>query len=317
MVETNNQKKINLPVSPVTGSKNVKVEHELSSAKIIELYKHDYNIDVHNYFEDLECIQIYKCLDTGFRFYFPYSLAGSSELYKSLDHEHPDYYSLRLEHHLVDNYFKEGKKVLEVGCGSGFFLKSLQGKGLECIGLEFNEDAVQFALNQGLSVLSQDLIDHSQSNLGKYDIVCSFQVLEHVVDIAGFLRACIASLKIGGKLIIVVPNNNPFLYKYDEYHTLNLPPHHMGLWDEMSFRNLSNFFPISLDRFFVEPLQKRDYAYYLQLHIKNLKHRIGLLSVLVEFLLLKMRPFRARSYLQKIICHSLPGRNITAIYTKQ
>jgi SAM-dependent methyltransferase len=316
MLKNSNQKKIDLVTSPMTGSNNVSLEYELSSAKIIELYQNDYGIDVHNYFEDLEVIQIYKCLDSSYRFYFPFNLAGNSELYKQLDRQ-VGYYSLRLEHHLVEGYFQKGQKVLEVGCGSGFFLEYLQKKGLECTGLEFNEDAVQHSTRKGLKVIHQDLIDHAQSNLGKYDIVCSFQVLEHVIDITGFLNACIDSLKIGGKLIIAVPNNNPFLYKYDLYHTLNLPPHHMGLWDEISLKNLSNFFPINQDKIIVEPLQEKDYIYYLKFQITNLKSRFIFLPTLMEFLLLKIRPHRLRQYLQKNICKSIAGRNIVGIYTKK
>ncbi|MBL1174992.1 class I SAM-dependent methyltransferase [Pantanalinema sp. GBBB05] len=321
MSNLSNKENINLVVSPITGSRNVKLEDELSSASIIKLYSHNYNLDVRDYFGNLKSIQIYRCLDTDFRFYFPYTLAGRSELYESLEN-YPSYYGLRLEHQLVKTYFRKGKKVLEVGCGSGFFLESLKKKGLECIGLELNEDAVRLATDKGLSVFAQDLIEHTQSNLGQYDIVCSFQVLEHIVDVSKFLRACVDCLKPGGKLIIVVPNNDPF-YKLDKYHTLNLPPHHMGLWNKRSLENLEKFFPIKVDKVFVEPLQLPVYTSYLQLQIEKWKSQASFLSKLVEFLLLKIRPYRVRGYLQKIVFSalpntpSLPGWNVIAIYTRQ
>jgi 2-polyprenyl-3-methyl-5-hydroxy-6-metoxy-1,4-benzoquinol methylase len=63
-----------------------------------------------------------------------------------------------------------------------------------------------------------------------YDAVCLFQVLEHMHDISGFFKHVRAFIKPQGKLIISVPNNNPYLYVNDKLHTLNLPPHHMGLW---------------------------------------------------------------------------------------
>lgn len=307
---------MNLVVSPITGFDHVELEEELSCSKIINLYQSEYNIDVSHYFKDLDFIHVYKCIDSGFRFYFPYVLAGNSDLYKALDH-YPGYYGIRLEHQLVENIFQKGQKVLEVGCGAGFFLSHLQQKGLVCTGLEFNEDAIQTAVDKGLSVFRQDLIGYAENHQDQYDIVCSFQVLEHIADVSNFLKACIQALKIGGKLIVVVPNNNPFLYKFDKYHTLNLPPHHMGLWDEASLRSLTKFFPLKIDRLFVENLQKEDYAYYLKLRMENLETQFGIWASAIKFLVMNIRPHRLRNYLHKIICQNLPGRNVTVIYTKQ
>jgi hypothetical protein len=77
------------------------------------------------------------------------------------------------------------------------------------------------------------------------------------------------ALKKGGKLIIGVPNSNPFLYKYDKYHTLNLPPHHMGLWNKFSLANLANYFPMSVDNIIVEALQQHEFEYYFKILFDN------------------------------------------------
>jgi hypothetical protein len=55
-------------------------------------------------------------------------------------------------------------------------------------------------------------------------------------------------LKPGGKLIIGVPNCEPWFRRFDKYEILNMPPHHMGLWNEKVFRAIQDIFGIRLDR---------------------------------------------------------------------
>lgn len=301
--------------SPITNNFNVMLEDELDHHLIIDAYKKDYNIDVSEYFEGVESVKIYRCLDTGYRFYFPLSLAAKSQLYEELQKQN-NYYGIKVEHQVAETFVKISDLVLEIGCGDGFFLEKLQQRGVSCTGLEFNEEAVQIGNGKNLNVLSQDIEQHSQENYEKYDIVCYFQVLEHIPDVYNFIQASINALKPGGKLIIGVPNSNPFLYRCDKYHTLNLPPHHMSLWDTKTLINFQKIFDIQLSDLFVEPLQYPDYEYYFKLQLQHLNSKFHLFSRVFEFFLLNMRPTRIRRKIQKVASKFFQGRNILAIYTK-
>ncbi len=301
--------------SPVSKSGNVILEEELSCQLIIDAYKRDYGIDVSEYFTGIDNVKIYKCLDTKYRFYFPFSLAGKSNIYEELQ-KMPGYYELRLEHQIAESFFTPNESVLEIGCGHGLFIEKLQAKGISCTGLEFNQAAVKVGIEKGLNILSQDIFEHSKEHGGSYDIVYFFQVLEHITQVNEFLQACIDVLKVGGKLIVGVPNSNPFLYKYDKYHTLNLPPHHMGLWDTTALANLQNFFSLRLNGVLVEPLQDCDYDRYFKLQAQQLKSQSKLSSMIIETFLVDLRPTRIRRQLQKFISKWVPGRNLLAVYTK-
>jgi SAM-dependent methyltransferase len=301
--------------SPVTNTYNVILEDDLICQLIIDAYKRDYNIDVSEYFEEINSVKIYKCLDTGYRFYFPFSLAGKSKLYEELQ-KRDGYYEIRLEHQVAETFFRANDLVLEIGCGNGFFLEKLQQRKILCTGLEFNEEAVRVGRDKGLSILNQDIAQHAKEYYESYDVVCSFQVLEHVSQVHDFIQASVNVLKPGGKLIFGVPNNNPFIYNYDKYHTLNLPPHHMGLWDTSSLANIQKFFGIRLNSILVEPLQEYEYEHYFKVKIQHLKSQSELLSRIVEAPLLYMRPTRIRQKLQKIIGRFSQGRNLLAVYTK-
>ena len=82
---------------------------------------------------------------------------------------------------------------------------------------------------------------HAENNAGKYDIVCLFQVLEHLTELTNFIQAIHKCLKPGGKFCIAVPNNDGFV-SYTPNYTFNLPPHHTILWTERSLRFLANKF---------------------------------------------------------------------------
>ena len=207
--------KDNQLVSPVTYTKNIALEAELSPEIITNAYKNEYGIDINEYFKEIDTVKIYKCLDTNYRFYFPFSLAGKSKLYEALQ-KYEWYYGLRQEHQLAETFIDQNSQVLEVGCGNGFFLQKLQTQGTKCTGLEFNVEAIKVGCEQGLNILKQDICEHSKEYYEKYDVVCAFQVLEHICQVGDFIQAALDCLKPGGKLIIGVPNSNPYLYKYDK-----------------------------------------------------------------------------------------------------
>jgi hypothetical protein len=94
-------------LSPVTGSENVTLEERLDPKKIINRYKTDYGFDPSAYFENVDGVAIYRCNDTGYRFYYPRSLAGESELYEYLQ-KLPWYYgNWRWEHDLANEHITE------------------------------------------------------------------------------------------------------------------------------------------------------------------------------------------------------------------
>jgi len=301
-------------VNPLAHSEVV-IEDEVDASLIIEAYARDYKIDVSEYFVDISSIKIYKCLETGYRFFYPHTLVGREDLYVKLQ-EYPQYYGLNYEHEIADKFIASNQIVLEIGCGRGYFLDKLNDKGARCVGLELNQSAISFARKKGLDVFSEDLNEHSKQNFEKYDVVCSFQVLEHIPNVGEVLQSSIDALKVGGLLIIGVPNSNPYLYGHEKYHTLNNPPHHMGLWDIDSLTNLQKIFNLRLKNLFIEPLQTHDYEKYFKLQCEHFQGHNRLIGFLLEFLLLKLRPSRLRLQIQALIAKKLSGRNLLAVFEK-
>ena len=295
--------------SPITGSNNVSLHAEFNTETIIEKYK-AINLDVTSYFIGLEKISLYTCNDTGYRFYYPFTIFGDDKFYEALQQNNKAYYpEKKWEHLKAKNIISRGAKVLEIGAGSGYFLQQLQSLDCKIIGLELNNKAILMAQEKGINILNELIEDHIIKHKEYYDVVCSFQVLEHIYDVKGFIKASLHALKKGGKLIIGVPHNNPYIYKHDKWHTLNLPPHHAGLWNRASFENFASVFNLRLSSMDVEPLKEHKEWFLAQKEFYSEKStaKAALLSLIPRFVYKRFL---------KLISSKIDGRNILVVYEK-
>lgn len=295
-------------VCPLSKSQNINKILEIDSALIINKYKNEINIDVNRFFKDYNSISLYKCLDCGYKFYYPFTSIGDKDFYEDLSKNRPNYYSNRWEHRKALKFIESDKMVLEIGSGFGAFLKLLIENKIEAKGLELNSHAVLKCLEEGLDVKQKLIQEEAETSKSVYDVVCSFQVLEHIKDVHSFIEASIEVLNKNGKLIIGVPNNNPFLFINDKYHTLNLPPHHAGLWDKNSLKALEKIFSLKLVNIEFEPLEV-SYDYFLNHQINNTS------NILLKKILIYLKKIMPR-LLKKLICHFVNGRNVLAIFIK-
>jgi SAM-dependent methyltransferase len=217
-------------------------------------------------------LEIWECEQTGYRFYFPFNLSGDSNFYEFFQKFDWYYMPWKWEHdlsvQLIDKF--KPNEVLEIGCARGAFLSGLKSRfsDLRLSGLELNTEAASFAISKGLNVKNELIENFSEFYGEKFDLVCNYQVLEHISNPKSFIENSLKCLKKGGKLIICVPNNNSFL-KYEEEEPLNYPPHHMGLWNDYSLKNLTKIFNIKLTSIHFEPVQEYHIDWYVRLILKK------------------------------------------------
>lgn len=260
--------------SPITNSEKIKKIQDLDIKKIQIEYLKRFDVNTHLFFQNVDFLSLYECLETGYQFYYPF-VSGDGNFYKQLSQFEWYYMPFKWEHRKSFEILKSNDNVLEIGCGKGGFLEYIKEKNntINTTGLELNLDAQKKAHEKGLNVLSESLEQHSVKFTSHYDIVCSFQVLEHIAEVKPFISQQIDCLKSGGKLIIGVPNNDGFA-KYDfENDILNMPPHHMGLWDSKSIRKLSSYFPINFIALYKEPLQSYHVNWFLSILDKRIRNK--------------------------------------------
>jgi SAM-dependent methyltransferase len=97
-------------------------------------------------------------------------------------------------------------KVLDIGCGPGALISELSRRGFDAYGVDGSSKAR--ALAQHLQSQCKRMQIHSDFRAdwkGTFDLVLSFEVIEHLHDDVGALRDWRRYLKTGGKLILSTP----------------------------------------------------------------------------------------------------------------
>jgi 2-polyprenyl-3-methyl-5-hydroxy-6-metoxy-1,4-benzoquinol methylase len=102
-----------------------------------------------------------------------------------------------------------GRRVLDAGCGNGYFSRMLAGRGAEVVGVEPTEVMSAFAreketeLRQGVTYVQADLT--RLPDLGNpFDAVVCSMVLMAIPDWRPAMRACVRALRPGGLFVFAV-----------------------------------------------------------------------------------------------------------------
>lgn len=99
-----------------------------------------------------------------------------------------------------------GRRLLEIGCGAGFFLKAAERAGWQVTGVELSEEGARFATERlGLEVL-RVRAEEMPLAPGSVDAAGMFDVIEHLFDPRSVLEAIARALAPGGTLVISTPN---------------------------------------------------------------------------------------------------------------
>lgn len=111
----------------------------------------------------------------------------------------------RLAHDVAYVPFKNGGRLLDVGCGAGNTLIRMRAYGWEAVGVDFDEQALASARSNGLSVFNGSLEDQSFPD-ASFDVILMEHLIEHVPDVAALLGECRRLLKSDGMIVLMTPN---------------------------------------------------------------------------------------------------------------
>jgi 2-polyprenyl-3-methyl-5-hydroxy-6-metoxy-1,4-benzoquinol methylase len=238
-------------------SNHIKIKETHTKTELLKVWE-PINIDIKEEIK-LDEVNLYQCEECKLKFFDP-QLAGGDKFYSELGKL--DWYYLhpgKTEYDYVQKFIKEGDTILDIGAGRGILYTKITKK-VNYTGLELSTKAVELAKEAGINVRQEDLLIHAADHQSFYDIVCLFQVLEHLTELDNFIKSIHLTLKSGGLFVIAVPNNDDYI-SYLPNYIFNLPPHHTILWTKTSLKFLAkkyDFEIIEVKRELLQDVHRHD-----------------------------------------------------------
>lgn len=133
-------------------------------------------------------------------------------------------------------------KILEIGCGTGHNLSMLAGFG-HVDALELDDEARTLSEKRlGRKVMSSPLPELGEVADGHYDLICAFDVIEHIDDDRAALASIATKLKSGRKFIMTVPAHQ---WMWTSHDVVN---HHKRRYSKRALKMLVDQSPLQLER---------------------------------------------------------------------
>lgn len=191
-----------------------------------------------------------RCRACGFGFSDPY-IAGDEKFY-SLAYEHKpgDYPAQKWEYTVardklgkcIEAHGRDVARLIEIGAGDGAFVRQIVPELMgpeRVLCTEYGEYAAAQIRKLGIRVALGDIREMDTSAERAFDIVCMFQVLEHMDR----LRELFSKLRMltspKADLFIAVPNSKRTQFSEHNGSLLDMPPNHIGRWTKSSFEALA------------------------------------------------------------------------------
>ncbi len=142
--------------------------------------------------------------DTGERHILGESFTNEAEYYNHLMHLATYENTLK---------FVQGKKVLDYGCGSGYGTYMLSETADKITGVDISSEAIDYA-QKNYTKENLNFLTLSELSDEKFDVITSFQVIEHVYNDKEYVQKLKTLLNTNGVLIISTPDKTDRLFPY-------------------------------------------------------------------------------------------------------
>ncbi|MDC6350635.1 class I SAM-dependent methyltransferase [Zeaxanthinibacter sp. PT1] len=163
---------------------------------------------------------------------------------------------------MVAPYINSGRNLLDIGAGSGDWIKYAQGKSWKCTGMEPNATARNNASRKGVALV--DSLDQLQGK--KFDLITMWHVLEHLTELENTIQQLELLLSRDGLLTVAVPNfNSKDAEHYKEFWAAYDVPRHIWhfsrkavhqIFQEHGFKVVKEK-PLIFDAFYVSLLSEK------------------------------------------------------------
>jgi len=123
--------------------------------------------------------------------------------------------------------YRSPGRLLDFGCGAGYFLKEMKGFGWDVQGLDFSPEVAQKVFEESKIKVHVGTLPHPEVKEDSFDAVTMWNSLEHVYDPRQTIAEAGRLLRQRGVLVIGVPNFDSWGYEtfQQDWQGLELPRH--------------------------------------------------------------------------------------------
>jgi 2-polyprenyl-3-methyl-5-hydroxy-6-metoxy-1,4-benzoquinol methylase len=167
---------------------------------------------------ELKDVEIVRCLNCNLLYIYPivhYSDEFLNDLYPVEywgDDKDKDFKNMKDKRSILKiaiNHYKENlsnKKLLDIGCGMGEFLKIASENGIEPLGIDLNKTTTDYITQKYGYPTINALINEDTFEENTFDFVVLSHVIEHVQDPNKLIHIIYKILKPNGIFIMATPN---------------------------------------------------------------------------------------------------------------
>lgn len=188
---------------------------------------------------------------------------------------------------ILDQYGAQKGALLEIGCGNGFFLHEALRQGYDMVqGVEPSTDAIAKADSHIRPFIRPDMMRPGLYKKDQFDVICLFQVLDHLFDPGALLEECMNILKPTGLMLCINHNIAAVSAKLLKQRSPIIDIEHTYLYS-----------PTTISRLFSK------YHFHVK-HVGNVSNRY----TLYYFIRLMPFPVSMKSVLLRLIENNVIGR---------
>jgi 2-polyprenyl-3-methyl-5-hydroxy-6-metoxy-1,4-benzoquinol methylase len=129
---------------------------------------------------------------------------------------------------LLDQFetYRKTNRILDIGCGKGYFLEEAKKRGWDVFGNEISAFAISKCSEKNIK-MSEGALNANSYPAEYFDVITSFEVIEHINNPQSEIATINKILRKGGLVYLTTPNFNSMLRYYlkSKYNIITYPEH--------------------------------------------------------------------------------------------
>jgi len=148
--------------------------------------------------------------------------------------------TIKRYHEILDSFepYRKTNKMIDVGCGIGYFLEEAKKRGWEVYGTEFTDEAIEICSKKEIK-MNKGALNPNNYDSQEFDVITSFEVIEHINNPQEELANFYKILRKGGLVYCTTPNFNSLLrYRLKEKYNVLCYPEHLSYYTPKTLKHI-------------------------------------------------------------------------------